>query len=77
MAIKSLAEISVTIRRNGKGTITFGSSNPVAWMYASSGWPNMGIYHVTPSFEMIDDVKMVYQQVKSIRRKDSDRSSHK
>ncbi|HUH96284.1 MAG TPA: hypothetical protein VLZ89_02935 [Anaerolineales bacterium] len=68
ISIKYLPEISVSIRRNGQGTITFGASHPLAWMYAGSGFPNMGPYHAAPSFEMIDDVKTVYQHVKALRR---------
>jgi hypothetical protein len=71
LAIKLLPEVSVSIRRNGKGTITFGSSHPMAWMYAGSGFPSMGMYHAAPCFEMIDDVRTVYQHVKRLRRERS------
>jgi uncharacterized membrane protein len=67
LVIQNLPEIGVTARRNGTGTITFGSSHPFAWMYAGSGFPNMGFYHVAPSFEMISDVRAVYQLVKRVQ----------
>src|SRR5512138_2866385 len=59
--LKKLPEINLNTKSNGRGTITFGASHPMAWMYAGSGFPNMGRYHVAPSFEMVDDAKMVYQ----------------
>jgi hypothetical protein len=67
LVIQNLPEIGVTTRRNGTGTITFGSSHPFAWMYASSGFPNMGFYHAAPSFENISDVRSVYQFVKLVQ----------
>ncbi len=69
--IKYLPEISVSMRRNGRGTITFGTANPMAWMYANSGIPGTGTYHAAPCFDMIEDVKLVYQQVKLQRREGS------
>jgi hypothetical protein len=67
LIIQNLPEIGVTTRRNGIGTIMFGSSHPFAWMYASSGFPNMGFYHSAPSFENISDVRSVYQLVKLVQ----------
>ncbi len=67
LLIKNLSEVGVTTRRNGTGTITFGSSHPFGWMYGGSGFPNMGLYHVAPSFELIRDVKSVYQIVKLVQ----------
>ncbi len=67
LVIQNLPEIGVSTRRNGTGTITFGSSHPFAWMYASSGFPNMGFYHAAPSFENISDAKSVYQLVKRVQ----------
>ena len=67
LIISNLSEIGVMTRRNGSGTITFGSSHPLAWMYASSGFPNMGLYHAAPSFENIREVRSVYQLVKQVQ----------
>jgi hypothetical protein len=66
--IKKLPEINISSKGDSKGTITFGASHPMAWMYAGSGFPNMGRYNIAPSFEMIDDAKTVYQQVKRLQR---------
>ncbi len=69
--LKKLPEININTKGNGRGTITFGASHPMAWMYAGSGFPNMGRYNIAPSFEMIDDVKTVYQHIKHLQRADS------
>lgn len=66
--IKKLPEINISTKNDGKGTITFGASHPMSWMYAGSAFPNMGRYNIAPSFEMIDDAKTVYQQVKRLQR---------
>lgn len=69
--IKKLPEINISTNGDGKGTITFGASHPMAWMYSGSGFPNMGRYNIAPSFEMIEDAKIVYQHLKSLQRESS------
>ena len=69
--LKKLPEINISTKGNGKGTITFGASHPMAWMYAGSGFPNMGRYHIAPSFEMIDDARTVYQHIKRLQKESS------
>jgi hypothetical protein len=66
--IKKLPEININIKSDGNGTITFGASHPMAWMYSGSGFPKMGRYNIAPSFEMIDDAKTVYQNIKRLQR---------
>jgi len=68
LKLQQIPEINITTRSNGSGTITFGASHPMAWAYSGSGFPNMGRYNIAPSFEMVDDVKMVYQQIKRLQR---------
>lgn len=68
--IKQLPEINVSTKANGKGTISFGPSHPMAWMYGGSGFPAMGRYYAPPSFELIDDARSVYQQIKQLQRAD-------
>jgi hypothetical protein len=70
LRLNQLPEINISTRSNGKGTITFGASHPMAWMYSGSSFPNMGRYNFAPSFEMIDDAKTVYQQIKRLQRED-------
>ena len=69
--IKKLPEINISTKSDGKGTITFGASHPMAWMYSGSGFPNMGRYNIAPSFELIDDAKTVYQHIKRLQREDA------
>jgi len=66
-----LPEINVSTTRDGKGTITFGTSHPMGWFYSVGGWPNTGRYHVAPSFEMIGDVNSVYRSIKDVQRERS------
>jgi len=66
--IKKLPEINISTKSNGSGTIIFGASHPMAWMYSGSGFPNMGRYNIAPSFEMIDDAKTVYQHIKRLQK---------
>jgi hypothetical protein len=66
--LKNLSEINISAKDNGKGTITFGASHPMAWMYAGSGFPSMGRYQIAPSFDMIEDAKTVYQHIKRLQR---------
>ena len=69
--IKRLPEINMSTNGDGKGTITFGASHPMAWMYSGSGFPNMGRYNIAPSFEMIDDARTVYQHIKRLQTEGS------
>ena len=66
--IKKLPELNLSISGDGRGSITFGSSHPMAWMYAGSAFPNMGRYNIAPCFEMIEGVKLVYDQLKRLQR---------
>jgi hypothetical protein len=67
LKLQNLPEINISSRRDGRGTITFGASHPMAWLYSGSGFPNMGRYNIAPSFEAIEDVKTVYQQIKRLQ----------
>jgi len=66
--IRKLPEINISTKGNGSGTIIFGASHPMAWMYSGSGFPNMGRYNIAPGFEMIDDAKTVYKHIKRLQR---------
>lgn len=67
LKLNGLQEINISTRSNGRGTITFGPSSPMSWLYSGSGFPNMGRYNIAPSFELIDDARMVYHQIKSLQ----------
>ena len=68
LELAKLNEININTSSNGKGTITFGPSSPMSWMYVRSGFPGMGRYPNAPSFDMIEDARTVYQQIKSLQR---------
>ena len=42
LTLKTLPEISLNIKGNGRGTITFGASLPMASWSAGLAWPGMG-----------------------------------
>jgi hypothetical protein len=65
LELVDLPEINITTKNNGKGTITFGSMPSMSWMTSGSGLPNSNKNNLPPSFEMIDDVRMVYQLIKT------------
>lgn len=68
--IKKIPEINISSKEDGKGTITFGATHPMAWMNSGSGFPSLGRYNISPSFDMIDDAKAIYQQIKQLQRDD-------
>jgi hypothetical protein len=67
LKLKNLPEINLTTRSNGRGTITFGSLHPMSWVYNASMFPNTGRVPVAPSFDLIDDVRSVYQKIKGLQ----------
>lgn len=58
LPLKALPEISLTLSKNGTGTILFGNDTPFAsaWVW----WPGMGQF-ATSSFDQINDAQRVYQ----------------
>jgi len=63
LALRSLPELSITEERNGRGTISFGSSTrPFGW-FSRSGWPGMG--DPTPSFESIENARSVHELIRN------------
>jgi hypothetical protein len=73
--LQRLPEINLTTRSNGRGTITFGASHPMSWMYAGGGFPTTARYHMAPSFEMINNAKMVYQKIKQLHGENPQQSN--
>jgi hypothetical protein len=64
---KNLPEINISTKKDGPGTITFGSEPPPARF--SWDFPGRSKY-LASSFEMIEDARMVYQLVKRMQRED-------
>jgi hypothetical protein len=60
--LKTLSDISVTEKRDGKGTITFGPSNYFASFFGGMQWPGMS--EKGPAFELIPNAKEVYDKIR-------------
>jgi hypothetical protein len=67
LSLKTLSEVNLSAKDNGRGTITFGPSQPVGGWYAGAGWPGMGKY-APPAFEMIEDARQVYTLLRKAQR---------
>jgi hypothetical protein len=65
VAIHNLSEISVSEKADGKGTITFGPADPFKGV--SFGWSRRGS-PPSPSFDMIPDVRRVYDLLQTAER---------
>lgn len=68
LSLKTLSEINLNRKRNGKGTITFGPTHPLGWLYGGTGWPGAARYS-SPAFEMIDHAQEVYDKIRAAQRK--------
>jgi hypothetical protein len=62
MNLRTLSDISLTEKSDGTGTITFGPSHPMSWWFGGASWP--GAPQSNPSFEMIEDAKGVYDNIR-------------
>lgn len=70
--LATLSDVTLHERRDGSGTITFGSTSPLVAMYAGTPWP--GVPQV-PSFEMIPDARRVYGIIREAQRAAAGRAS--
>jgi hypothetical protein len=64
--LRTLNDLSLSEKANGKGTITFGQPNPMAWWFGNMSWQGMP---ATPSFELIQDTKEVYEKIRIAQSK--------
>ena len=63
LALRALPELSLTEERNGRGTISFGSSGlPFGW-FSRTGWPGTG--EPIPSFEGIENAGSVHELIRN------------
>jgi hypothetical protein len=65
LSLRTLSDITLTERADGRGTITFGPSSFTSTMYAGMSWP--GIPQV-PAFELIPDARRVYSLVRDAQK---------
>ena len=61
--LRTVSNITLSEKHDGKGTISFGPIHPMAWCWESTLWA--GVPHGGPSFEMIFDAKKVYEQIRA------------
>ena len=66
--LRTITDVSMIERPDGSGTITFGAQNRVSYL-AGTGWPGTGNSAVTPSFDLIENVKSVYALIRDTRTK--------
>ena len=63
--LKTLGEMSLSERRDGRGSIVFGSALAPEWLQGSMpGWPGMGTRQAS-RFELIENARKVYELVRS------------
>lgn len=66
--VSSMPEISFTEKSDGTGTITFGESSSSFYGFMRGfNWPGMP-YAQAPAFEMISDVRTVYELIQKVQR---------
>ena len=58
-----LADLSLTEKADGSGTITLGPSHPMARWYGGAAWPGMGWY-ASPCMELIPNAREVYGRLR-------------
>lgn len=60
--LRTLSDISLTEKSDSSGTITFGPTHPMSSWFAGGWWPGAGQY-AAPSFDMIENVREVYDRI--------------
>lgn len=66
--LKTLTDISFSNKADGTGSITFGTQHPMAGWMSGLSWPGMGPYQ-SPGFDLVKDVKAVYEVIREASRK--------
>jgi hypothetical protein len=62
--LKTLGEMSLSERRDGRGSIVFGSASPFEWLQGGMpGWPGMGTRQAS-RFELIENARKVYELIR-------------
>ncbi len=59
IALSTITDINVDVKTNGRGTIIFGPKPQIYF----DGWRLDVKHHNSPSFDMIDNVKEVYNKI--------------
>ena len=61
--LRTLSDVSLSENANGYGTIVFGQENQMMSVFMGGGFPGMGGTN-TPKFELIENAKQVYSQLR-------------
>jgi len=67
MGLLTLTNVTFSSKPDKSGSIAFDSHHPMAEMVSGMHWPGTGEYHDT-HFEMIENVKSVYDTLQQARR---------
>lgn len=68
LQLRTLTDISFSERSDGSGCITFGPSPfPFFGSFSGNGWPGAGRYS-PPSFDLLDNVKEVYNTIRRAQK---------
>jgi hypothetical protein len=67
LSLKSLADLHLKLKKDGSGTILFGSASPLGGMYDYVAIPGLRRTR-SPSFELIDDARTVYELVRQAQK---------
>lgn len=64
LTLRTLTDVTLTERRDGSGSITFGTTPVWGAGFGGSSWPSKSGYQL-PSFDLIEDAKAVYSQLRA------------
>jgi hypothetical protein len=67
LKIDTLADMSLTERSDGSGTIALGPLNAWHGWFAGSSWPGAG-QNAPPALEFIDNARQVYETILEVQR---------
>lgn len=67
LPLRTLSEISLSLGKNGSGSITFGVAHAMSAFFPSGAWPGAGRY-AAPSFDFIEGVKDVHDLIRAAQR---------
>ena len=67
LALRTLSDLSLSESSNGEGSITFGSSAPLAAWFGGSAWPGTDAY-LGPRFEAIPNARTIYNIIRDAQR---------
>lgn len=71
LTLRTLSDVTLIERSNGRGTITFGPTSFPMAMYAGTPWP--GVVQ-TPAFELIPAARQVYAQIREAQQSSAGRA---